>query len=179
MTCPYCPDKKYYNAEGWHRHMREKHNHAPWYSGEVRGSVQAASAPLTVELDTAHPLAPASVPEEPEPLGDTLPHVETLQNDDYAFPEEETADPSKPRPQTLSTEDIEKFNAPGDVCQAAQAIVASAIPDDPELYPAAQPRVYTTPLGVRACSTSPLLWPGPIPGNSSPSWSPSLVKGLM
>ena len=35
VSCPYCPDKKYYNADGWRRHMREKHNKAPWYSGEV------------------------------------------------------------------------------------------------------------------------------------------------
>ena len=88
---------------------------------------QWSSTPLT-------PPVPASVPEEPEPLEDTLPHVETLQDDDYALPEEETTDPSKPRPQAHSTKNIEMFNAPDDVRQAAQAIIASAIPDDPELY---------------------------------------------
>ena len=89
-----------------------------------------------MELDTAHPPAPASVPEEPETPEDTLPHVETLQDGDYALPEEETADPPKPRPPTPSTKNIEMsiemFKTPGDIWQAAQAIVASAIPDDPE-----------------------------------------------
>ena len=87
--------------------------------------------------------------------------METLQDDDYALLEEETADPPKPRPLTPSTEDIEmlsgikdyeysvhhthhpaapviisrykKFDTPGNIQHAAQAIVASVIPDDPEL----------------------------------------------
>ena len=47
MACPYCLDKKYYNANGWHRHMKEKHNHnkVPWYSGEIHALPSSATEP--------------------------------------------------------------------------------------------------------------------------------------
>ena len=36
VSCPYCPDRKYYNADGWRRHMKDKHNKVPWYSAELQ-----------------------------------------------------------------------------------------------------------------------------------------------
>ena len=172
MACPYCLDKKYYNTDGWHRHMREKHNKVPWYSGEVRtppvSATEAAPASSTAELGPVLPVVSVSAWKESEAPEDTLPHVETLQDDDTTDP----TDPTKPRPPTPSTEEIErqlerlpsdtkdyeysvhqthhpaapiivsrfrKFDAPDDAQHVAQAIAALTIPDHPELDPTEGP----------------------------------------
>ena len=111
MACPYCLDKKYYNADGWHRHMREKHNKVPWYSGEVRtppvSATEVAPASSTAELSSVLPVVSVSAWKESEAPEDTLPHVGTLQDDDDALLDAEPTDPTKPRPPTPSTEEIE------------------------------------------------------------------------
>ena len=111
MACPYCPDKKYYNTDGWRRHMREKHNKAPWYSGEVRAlPASATEATPASSLTVQDPVLPAvsvSAWPELEVPEDTLRHVETLQDDDDALLDAEPTDPAEPRPLTPSTEDIE------------------------------------------------------------------------
>ena len=111
MACPYCPDKKYYNADGWHRHMREKHNKAPWYSGEVHAPpTSATEATPASSLTVQDPILPAvsvSAWPESEVPEDTLPHVKTLQDDDDALLDAEPTDPTEPQPLIPSTEDIE------------------------------------------------------------------------
>ena len=111
VACPYCSDKKYYNANGWHHHMREKHNKAPWYSGEVHAPPASATeatpaSSLTVQ-DPVLPVVSVSAWPESEVPEDTLPHVETLQDDDDALLDAEPTDPTEPRPPTPSTKDIE------------------------------------------------------------------------
>ena len=109
VSCPYCPDKKYYNADGWRRHMREKHNKAPWYSGEV--SASTASSTEDNPSDTADPVLPAvtvEVWEDTEPPEDSLAHVETVDDSEDISLKPESSDPARPRPPTPSTEDIEQ-----------------------------------------------------------------------
>ena len=105
VSCPYCPDKKYYNADGWRRHMKEKHNKVPWYSSEVRGP----SAPATeAEPVPVPPVASVVVLEESKPLEETLPYVEAPPaNEEDAPPDEEPAESTPTRPPTPSTETIE------------------------------------------------------------------------
>ena len=111
MTCPYCSDKKYYNADGWCRHMKEKHNKVPWYSGEVRAppdsATEATLASSPIVQDPIPPVVSVSARPELEIPEDTLPHVETLQDDDDALLDAEPTDPAESRPLTPSTEEIE------------------------------------------------------------------------
>ena len=112
MACPYCSDKKYYNADGWHRHMKEKHNKVLWYSGEVHAlPVSATKATPASSLIVQDPIPPAvsvSARPESEIPEDTLPHVETLQDDDDALLDAEPTDPAESRPLTPFTEEIER-----------------------------------------------------------------------
>ena len=107
VSCPYCPDKKYYNADGWRRHMKEKHNKVPWYSTEIRdppaATAEAEPAPVL-------PVVSVVVSEEPKPLEESLPHVEAPPSDDDnddALLNEEPTEPAPSRPPTPSTETIE------------------------------------------------------------------------
>ena len=113
VTCPYCPDKKYYNADGWRRHMREKHNKAPWYSGELQAPPES-TAPATSEAAPAVPAVSVGVWQDIKAPEDTLPHEETAADSSSSSgsptstPDEETKDPSKDQPPAPSTEEIEK-----------------------------------------------------------------------
>ena len=111
MACPYCSDKKYYNADCWHRHMKEKHNKVPWYSGEVRAppasTTEATPASSPIVQDPIPPAVSVSARPESEIPEDTLPHVETLQDDNDALLDAEPTDPAESRPLTPSTEEIE------------------------------------------------------------------------
>ena len=112
VACPYCSDKKYYNADGWHRHLKEKHNKVPWYSGEVRAppasATEATPASSPIVQDPVPPAVSVSAWPESEIPEDTLPHVETLQDDDDALLDAEPTDPAESRPPTPSTEEIER-----------------------------------------------------------------------
>ena len=157
VSCPYCPDKKYYNADGWRRHMKEKHSKVPWYSSEVRGP----SAPATeTEPVPVPPVAPVIVLEDEPPLEDTLPYAEAPPADDDDAPVEATL----ARPPTLSTETTEQlpsdtrghdysvprthrpaasviaskhrqFDTPNESQDVTEAIVASTAPDCPNPDP--------------------------------------------
>ena len=109
VSCPYCPDKKYYNADGWRRHMREKHNKAPWYSGDVRAPTASSTeaAPSTT-TDPALPAVSVSAWEDTEPPADTLPLVDTADDSEDTPPEPESTDTAIARPPTPSTETIEQ-----------------------------------------------------------------------
>ena len=91
--------------------MREKHNKVPWYSGEVRTppapTTEAAPVLSTAELGPILPVVSVSAWKESEAPEDTLPHVDTLQDDDNALLDAEPTNPTKPRPLTPSTEEIE------------------------------------------------------------------------
>ena len=157
VSCPYCPDKKYYNADGWRRHMKEKHSKVPWYSSEIRGP----SAPATeTEPVPIPPVAPVIVLEDEPPLEDTLPYAEAPSPDDDDAPVEATPT----RPPTLSTETTEQLpsdtkdhdysvhgthrpaapviasryrqlDTPDESQDVTEAIVASAAPDCPNPDP--------------------------------------------
>ena len=160
VSCPYCADKKYYNADGWHRHMCEKHNNVPWYSDQIQAPPALAAASIP-----AVSVVSVSSWEEIEAPEDTLPHKETISEYDTMSPADK---PAKPRPPTPSTEEIQqqadilssdtrdykycthsthhpaapiitsryrRFDAPVDPQQVAQAIMTSAPPDIPESEP--------------------------------------------
>ena len=169
VSCPYCPDKKYYNADGWHRHMREKHNKAPWYSGEL----QSPSEPVAFSTSSADPVIPeipVSLWKDEEAPADTLPHEETLP-DDSTSPDDDK-DPPKVRPPTPSAEEIReqikflpsdtrdydycthstghpaapvitsryrKFDTPDESQEAAQALVSSTLSEVPQPEPGETP----------------------------------------
>ena len=113
ISCPYCPDKKFYNADGWRRHMRNKHSKVPWYSGELQAPPES-TAPATSEAAPAVPAVSVGVWQDIEAPEDTLPHEETAADSSSSSgsptstPDEETKDPSKGQPPAPSTEEIEK-----------------------------------------------------------------------
>ena len=102
VSCPYCPDKKFYNADGWCCHMKEKHSKVPWYSSEVRDPSAPATATEPVPVP---PVAPVIVLEDEPPLEDTLPYAEAPPADDDDAPVEVTP----ARPPTPSTETTEQL----------------------------------------------------------------------
>ena len=123
ISCPYCPDKKFYNVDGWHRHMRNKHSKVPWYSGELQAPPES-TAPATSEAAPAVPAVSVGVWQDIEAPEDTLPHEETAADSSSPSgsptspPDEETKDPSKDQPPAPSTEEIEKQLEflPSDTC---------------------------------------------------------------
>ena len=114
ISCPYCPDKKFYNADGWRRHMRNKHSKVPWYSGELQAPPES-TAPATSEAAPAVPhglcwcMAGHRSPQRTLFLmrrllliAALLPALPT------STPNEETKDPSKGQPPAPLTEGIER-----------------------------------------------------------------------
>ena len=102
VSCPYCPDRKYYNADGWRRHMKDKHNKVPWYSGEL----QLPVGPVPTSSSSADPVSPqvsVSIVKDEDAPADTLPYEETADDD---TPPDDQSDPPKVRPPTPSTEEI-------------------------------------------------------------------------
>ena len=99
ISCPYCPDKKFYNADGWRRHMRNEHSKVPWYSGELQAPPES-TAPATSEAAPAVPVVSVGVWQDIEAPEDTLPHEETAADSSSSSgsptstPDEETKDPS-------------------------------------------------------------------------------------
>ena len=181
VSCPYCPDKKYYNADGWRRHMREKHNKAPWYSGKLQSPSEPAAS-STSSADPAIPEIPVSLWKDEEAPADTLPHEETLP-DDSTSPDDDK-DPPKVRPPTPSAEEIReqmkflpsdtrdydycthstghpaapvitsryrRFNTPDESQEAAQALVSSTLSEVP------QPEPGETPLQRKRRKVDPSL----------------------
>ena len=92
--------------------MKEKHNKVPWYSDEVHAlpasATEATLASSPIVQDPAPPVVSVSARPKLEIPEDTLPHVETLQDDDEALLDAETTDPAKFRPPPPSTEEIER-----------------------------------------------------------------------
>ena len=104
VSCPYCPDKKYYNADGWRRHMNQKHNKVPWYSSGVHDPPASATE---AKPDPVLPEVSVSVCEESEPLEETLPHVEAPPDDnDDALLDDEPTESTPSWPPTPTTETI-------------------------------------------------------------------------
>ena len=113
VSCPFCPDRKYYNADGWRRHMKNKHNKVPWYSGDLQlpmGPVPSSSTstdpvipPTSVSLakDEDDPVE-TCVDVKDDPV-DTLPHEEAADDD---IPPDDNNDPPKSCPPTSSSEEI-------------------------------------------------------------------------
>ena len=194
VSCPYCPDKKYYNADGWRRHMREKHNKAPWYSGELQSPSEPAAS-STSSADPAIPEIPVSLWKDEEAPADTLPHEETLP-DDSTSPDDDK-DPPKVRPLTPSAEEIReqmkflpsdtrdydycthstghpaapvitsryrRFDTPDESQEAAQALVSSTLSEVP------QPEPGETPLQRKRRKVDPSLQ---IEVTRSIHWKPS------
>ena len=93
--------------------MREKHNKAPWYSGELQAPPES-TAPATSEAAPAVPAVSVGVWQDIKAPEDTLPHEETAADSSSSSgsptstPDEETKDPSKDQPPAPSTEEIEK-----------------------------------------------------------------------
>ena len=113
ISCPYCPDKKFYNADGWRHHMRNKHSKVPWYSGELQAPPES-TAPATSEAAPAVPAVSVGIWQDIEAPEDTLPHEETAADSSSSSgsptstPDEETKDPPKGQPPAPSTEEIER-----------------------------------------------------------------------
>ena len=80
--------------------MKEKHNKVPWYSGEVRAppasATEATPASSPTVQDPVLPAVSVSAWPESEVPEDTLPHTETLQDDDNALLDAEPTDPAEP-----------------------------------------------------------------------------------
>ena len=51
ILCPYCPNRHYYNADNWWKHMRGEHRDAPW----CIALVPATPSPVTTMADTTKP----------------------------------------------------------------------------------------------------------------------------
>ena len=168
VSCPYCPDRKYYNADGWRRHMKAKHSKVPWYSGELQlptGSVPTPSS----DADPAASQVSVSVVKDEEAPVDTLPYEEAA--DDDSSPQEHV-DPPPVRPPTPSFEEIRermeflpsdtrdydycthstghpaapvivsryrRFDTPDSSQEAAQALVSSTLSEVPESEPGEVP----------------------------------------
>ena len=168
VSCPYCPDWKYYNADGWRRHMKDKHNKVPWYSGEL----QLPVGPVPTSSSSADPVIPevsvSIVKDEDAPV-DTLPFEEAA--DDDILPDDNN-DPPKVHPPTPSAEEIReqmeflpsdtrdydycthstghpaapviisryrRFDTPDTSQEAAQALVSSTLSEVPEPEPGEVP----------------------------------------
>ena len=178
VSCPYCPDRKYYNADGWCRHMKDKHKKVPWYSGELQLPVE----PVPTSSSSADPVIPqvsvSSVEGEDDPV-DTLPHEEVADDD---IPPDDNNDPPQVRPPTPSAEEIReqmeflpsdtrdydycthstghpvaptitsryrRFDAPDTSQEAAQALVSSTLSVVPE------PKPGEVPFQRKRCKVDP------------------------
>ena len=181
VSCPYCPDKKYYNVDGWRHHMREKHNKAPWYSGELQSPSEPVASSIS-SADPAIPEIPASLWKDEEAPADTLPHEEMLP-DDSTSPDDDK-DPPKVHPPTPSAEEIreqmeflpsdtrdydycthstghpaapaivsryKRFDTPDECQEAAQALVSPELPDVPK------PEPGEAPLQRKRCKIDPSM----------------------
>ena len=88
VSCPYCADKKYYHVDGWHCNMHEKHNNVPWYSDQI----QTPPAPVAESIPAISAVSVSSW-EEIEAPEDTLPHEETISEEDTMPPANKPAKP--------------------------------------------------------------------------------------
>ena len=165
VSCPYCPDRKYYNTDGWRRHMKDKHNKVPWYSGELQQPVEPAPS----SSSSADPQVSISIVKDEDAPVDTLPHEEAADND---IPPDDNSDPPEVCPPTPSTEEIQeqmeflpsdtrdydycthstshpaapviisryrRFDTPDTSQEAAQALVSSTLADVPDPEPGEAP----------------------------------------
>ena len=168
VSCPYCSDRKYYNADSWRRHMKDKHNKVPWYSGELQKPVE----PVSTSSSSANPVTPqvsVSIVKDEDAPADTLPYEEAADDD---TPPDDQSDPPKVRPPTPSTEEIReqmeflpsdtrgydycthstghpsapviisryrKFDTPDTSQEAAQALISSTLSEVPEPEPGEVP----------------------------------------
>ena len=100
ILCPYCPDKRSYNADNWCKHMHSEHRDAPWFVTPPQTPAIASPAAITTAGTTNKlpPFTSFSVPLPPpalavshqeEPVADTLPCMP--EEEDSAVPESTSA----------------------------------------------------------------------------------------
>ena len=160
VSCPFCPDRKYYNADGWRRHMKNKHNKIPWYSGDLQlpvGLVPSSSTstdpvilPTSVSLAKDEDVPVETCVDVKDDPVDTLPYEEAADDD---IPPDDNNDPPKSCPPTSSSEEIREpmeflpsdtrdYDIPDTSRQAAhpgRAPISSTLSEMPEPEPGEVP----------------------------------------
>ena len=62
VSCPYCSDQWYYNANGWKKQMRSTHSAVPWYSSQLQVLPPTVMPPPPPALKVVVSSAPKSEP---------------------------------------------------------------------------------------------------------------------
>ena len=107
ISCPYCPDKLYWNSKGWKSHMEQQHRHLPAYGSALQDEAAVAQEMLVSMQKQASSKSPArkhcraSVKSEPveESSSDSSPDSTTSSDSDSLRdmpPVEDVAPPKFP-----------------------------------------------------------------------------------
>ena len=59
ISCPYCPDKLYWNSKGWKLHMEHQHHHLPAYGSALQDEAAVAQEMLASMQKQASTKSPA------------------------------------------------------------------------------------------------------------------------
>ena len=59
ISCPYCPDKLYWNSKGWKSHMEQQHHHLPAYGSALQDEAAMAQEMLASMQKQASTKSPA------------------------------------------------------------------------------------------------------------------------
>ena len=131
ISCPYCPDKLYWNSKGWKSHMKHQHRHLPSY-----GSALQDEAAVAQEMLASMQKQASSKPPARKRRRASIPKVESEPVEEFSSA---TSD-SSPDSTSSSDSDTEPKETTGKPASAQPAAEQDPLADMPPLEEKAPPK---------------------------------------
>ena len=131
ISCPYCPDRLYWNSKGWKSHMQHQHRHLPTY-----GSALQDEAAVAQEMLASMQKQASSKPPARKRRRASIPKVESEPVEEFSS----TTSDSSPDSTTSSDSDIEPKETTGKPASAQPAEEQDPLADMPPLEEKAPPK---------------------------------------